>query len=62
MKTIRVRKITAHEKQSDLDDTTPAQRLGMMWQLTADAWGFKGEFVAQSRLPRHVVRIVRREG
>jgi len=61
MKTIRVRKITGHEKQPDLDDTTPAQRLGMMWQLTADVWAFKGESVAQSRLPRHVVRIVRRE-
>ena len=36
---------------------TPADRLAMMWQLTLDAWAFAGERVAESRLPRHIVRI-----
>jgi 5,10-methylene-tetrahydrofolate dehydrogenase/methenyl tetrahydrofolate cyclohydrolase len=31
-----------------------------MWQLALDAWAFKGDSDAQSRLPRHVVRVVRR--
>ena len=30
----------------------PAQRLEMMWQLKLDAWAFKGESVAELRLPR----------
>ena len=46
----------------DLAKTTPAERLEMMWQLTLDAWAFKGEPVAELRLPRHIVRILRREG
>jgi hypothetical protein len=39
-----------------------AERLAMMWQLTLDAWSFTGEPGAESRLPRSVVRIHRREG
>ena len=57
---VRVRKLTDHEDGTDLGQTTPVQRLGMMWQLAVDAWAFKGESLAESRLPRHVVRIVRR--
>jgi len=38
----------------------------MMWQLALDARAFKealtGEKDAQSRLPRHVVRVVRPAG
>jgi hypothetical protein len=48
------------------DPGTPAgaelsapDRLRMMWQLTLDAWAFKGDDSAQSRLPRHVVRVER---
>ena len=59
---IHIRKTAKQGKQMDLDSTTVAERLDMMWQLTIDAWAFKGEAIAQSRLPRHVVRIVRREG
>jgi hypothetical protein len=59
---IRIRKTAEQGKEIDLDSTTVAERLDMMWQLTIDAWAFKGEAIAQSRLPRHVVRIVRREG
>jgi hypothetical protein len=33
----------------------------MMWQLALDAWAFKEEDFAQSRLPRHPVRLLRRE-
>ena len=50
-----VRKTTLTEQDLDpeLDDTTAAERLGMMWQLALDAWAFMGKPVAQSRLPRH---------
>ena len=40
---------------------TPAQRVAMMWQLALDAWAFRGERSAESRLPRSVVRIHRRQ-
>ena len=45
----------------DLSQTTAAERIQMMWQLTLDAWAFKGEPVAELRLPRHIVRVLRRE-
>jgi hypothetical protein len=59
---IHIRKTTDQGKEMNLGNTTAAERLDMMWQLTIDAWVFKGESVAESRLPRHVVRIVRGEG
>jgi hypothetical protein len=60
-KQIRVRKLSEQGTERDLDTTTPAERIGMMWQLALDAWAFKGEAVAESRLPRHVVRVLRRQ-
>jgi hypothetical protein len=33
----------------------------MMWQLAQDAWAFKGEDRAESGLPRHLVRVHRRD-
>jgi hypothetical protein len=61
-KTIRVRKVTDDDPDENLKSATAAKRLGMMWQLTLDAWAFKGEQVAELRLPRHIVRVLRREG
>ncbi len=58
---IRIRKLTDQGQEPDLCHTTPAERLGMMWQLALDSWAFKGESLAEPRLPRHVVRIVRRK-
>lgn len=60
--TVRVRKLSDQGKETDLYTTTPSQRLSMMWQLALDAWAFRGESVAESRLPRHVIRLLRREG
>ena len=58
---IEVRKTSLKEESDDLKNTTPAERLGMMWQLTLDAWAFKGEPVAEPRLQRHIVRVFRRK-
>jgi hypothetical protein len=60
-KKVRVVNLLEQDKHDDLRSTTPAQRLEMMWQLTLDAWAFKGEPVAELRLPRHTVRVLRRE-
>jgi hypothetical protein len=61
---IRVSNLRSQERADiqDLSRTTPAERLQMMWQLALDAWAFKGEPVAELRLPRHIVRVLRREG
>ena len=57
--TVRITRLKDQGDESDLDNTTPAERIDMMWQLTCDAWAFTGEFDAESRLPRHVVRVIR---
>ena len=58
---VRIFKLQEQDKHDDLRSTTPAQRLEMMWQLALDAWAFKGEPVVELRLPRHIVRVLRRK-
>ena len=58
---LRIVKLKDHGRESDLRDTTPAERIGMVWPLTVDAWAFMGEDITESRLPRHIVRVVRRK-
>jgi hypothetical protein len=48
--------------ERELQARSAADRLGMMWQLARDAWAFKGDPLAESRLSRHIVRVYRREG
>ncbi len=43
-------------------ETTPAERIAMVWQLTCQAWMFKEGRFAEPRLRRDVVRVVRRGG
>ncbi len=47
---------------SDWERLTPAERLEMVWPLTVEAWtwALRGDFDAESRLPRHIVRVLRR--
>lgn len=56
---IRICTLEDQGKQSDLISSTPSERLGMMWQLAVDAWLFKGEQIAESRLSRHITSILR---
>lgn len=59
----RIRKSTLAEQGSDVDlsaTTTVEERFAMMWQIAQDVWAFKGEPVVEPRLPRHVVRVIRR--
>jgi hypothetical protein len=59
---VRVVRLHDQDTQDDLCNTTPEQRLGMMWQLAVDAWAFMGDSLDDSRLQRDVVRVVRRNG
>jgi hypothetical protein len=58
-----VRKTTLSEadNRDDLKDKTPAERIGMMWQLALDAWAFKENLNVEPRLQRHIVVIKRGE-
>ena len=58
---IKITKLSEQTGDSDLRNTTPAERWAMMWQLTLDAWTFKGEPVAEPGLHRHIVRVFRRK-
>ena len=59
-KLIRIQRIKDQGKETDLKHITASERIGMMWQLTQDAWAFKGESIAESGLQRYVVNILRR--
>jgi hypothetical protein len=48
--------------EASLTDSTPEERLAMVWPLTVQAWAFKGVDIAQSRLPRHLMCLKRRAG
>jgi hypothetical protein len=56
---IRVRLLSAGEDDPTDRETTPAARLAMMWQLSLDAWEFKGEPVRKPGLSRRLVRALR---
>jgi hypothetical protein len=56
---VRIRGLHERTEDNDFEGMTPAERVGMMWQLTLDAWAFQGSGDAESRLPRHIVRVQR---
>lgn len=58
---IPIRKLRLGDAEpEDLSDATPAERMRMVWVLTLQAWAFKEGQTDEPRLPRHVVRVVRR--
>ena len=60
---VTIRKIRLSEEGADDDELarmTPEQRMELIWPLTVDAWAMMGEDIAEFRLPRHVVRVIRR--
>jgi hypothetical protein len=56
----RTRKLTLGDAEADdTAELSPSERLEMVWQLTLQAWAFKG-LEDEPRLRRDVVRVVRR--
>ena len=51
--------LLAQGEQDVIVDGTPADRMGMVWQLTLDAWAFLDPVSAKSEFQRHVVRVKR---
>jgi hypothetical protein len=56
---LRITKLRDQGKEPDLKNTTPAERIAMMWPLALDAWAMMGEKV-ESGMRRDVLRVVRR--
>ena len=54
-------KTTLQDQGNDIviGDATPGERMGMVWQLTLDAWAFMDPKSAKSEFQRHVVRVER---
>ncbi len=52
--------LRAGEPEEPATADTPEARIEMMWQLALDAWAMKGEPVTDERMPRHIVRVIRR--
>lgn len=42
-------------------ENSPSERFLMVWQITLDAWAFKGDNNAEQRLQRNVTNLVRRK-
>ncbi len=40
-------------------DLSPEERVELVWTITVDAYAFKGENIAESRLQRHVEHFER---
>ncbi len=59
--TYPTRKTTLLQEADEVwtDALDPAERIAMVWQLTMQAWAFKG-LEHEPRLRRDVVRVVRR--
>jgi len=52
--------LQAQGADSRIKNATPSECVAMVWPLTLDAWSFKDASACESRLQRHVVRVIRR--
>ena len=39
---------------------SPAESLGMMWDLTKEVYSLSGKYDVESRLQRHIVRVIKK--
>lgn len=64
MREIVIKKARLHETElrNDLQDKSPDELIGMMWQLALNAWSFKETIDVEPRLQRHVVVLKRSKG
>ena len=45
------------DEDDDFVDASPAERVAMIWELTAELWSLQGQDCAQQRLQRHVAKL-----
>jgi hypothetical protein len=61
-KVIRIRHRSDSDQDNDLKGLSPGDLMGMMWQLTLNAWSFRMRLNAEPRLQRNVVMLTRGKG
>ncbi len=57
---VSIKKLT--DKDNGFVDATPRERVGMVWELTKEAWYIKDKEDAEQRLQRDVVKLIRKRG
>ena len=58
----KVRLTKLNDEDSGYMDASPAERVSFIWDLTAELWSLRGQDIAQQRLQRHVVHLIRQRG
>ena len=54
-------KLTRNNKMEDtFINASPAQRISLIWDLTAEVWGMNGSKDAERRLQRNITRLIRK--
>ena len=60
-KIVKLKKMTKENDWEDnFVDASPAQRVSMVWELTAEVWSLKDKSIAQRRLQRHITRLIKK--
>ena len=62
---VDVRKHSLHDEDDprrELAALSPAERVLLTWELTRTAWAFRERAIAEPRLSRTAVRVLRRRG
>jgi hypothetical protein len=55
-------KKTTQEAEPDTSHLTTHERFALVWQITRDVWAFTEKPLYESRLSRHVGRVLRGTG
>jgi hypothetical protein len=58
-RSIRVGKLSDQGKEDDLRNTTPEQRIAMMWQLAVDGYAMLGVHADEREFPRDFDGVIR---
>lgn len=50
------------KEEDNFVDASPAKRVSMMWDLTAELWSLTDPQGVERRLQRHVAKLIRPQG
>ena len=59
MKRKVVKLIRTTRREDAFVNASPAQRISLIWDLTAEVWGMNGSKDAERRLQRNITRLIR---
>lgn len=55
-------KVSSESREDDgYIEADPSYLFGIMWELTKDAWAFRGDGYAEQRLQRNIANFYRRK-